>query len=142
MKAVVLSKVEAKTALKIPLYQSRVSAGFPSPADDFIEKRIDLNEHLIHNPSSTYLVRASGESMKEAGIFPGDVLVVDRSKRPEHNAVVIASIDGELLVKRLKKSKGKIWLMAENPDYPPIEMTDENELMIWGVVTNVIHNLE
>ena len=139
MRAEIISKITVAKKLKLPLFQTKVSAGFPSPADDFIEKQIDLNEHLIENPASTYLVKATGESMKNAGIFPEDILVVDRSKRPKNNDIVVAAIDGEILVKGLNIQGDKVTLVAENPDYPPIEIESENELVIWGVVTHVIH---
>jgi DNA polymerase V len=126
---------------QFPLYGSKVSAGFPSPADDHIEMQLDLNAYLIKHPSSTFFVRVSGESMKNAGIFPDDILLVDRSLTPTDGRVVIVALDGELTVKRLKITKNDVYLMPENPDYQPIKVNALQELNIWGVVTNVIHAL-
>ena len=136
----VVSFVENK-GYQLPLYSSHVSAGFPSPADDHIERQLDLNEHLIKNPASTFFVRASGESMKNAGIFSGDILVVDRSLKAVDGKVVIVAIDGELTVKRLKKDNHAIYFMPENPDFKPILIKELQDVHIWGVVTNVIHAL-
>jgi DNA polymerase V len=129
------------TSVFVPLYLSRVRAGFPSPADDYIDQEIDLAKHLIKNPLSTFIVRAEGDSMIEAGIFPGDALIVDRSLAPRHNSVVIACIDGELTVKKLVYEQGKPYLVAANPSYPGIEVREGDELIIWGVVTKNIHDL-
>ena len=112
---------------------------FSSPADDFLERHLDLNEYLIPHPSATYFVRVKGESMINAGIHDGDLLIVDRSVEPRDNKVVIAIIDGQLTVKRLKKHDHKFILVAENPTFPPIELNEESNVGIWGVVTNVIH---
>lgn len=136
----ILSYIESN-GYKFPLYSNSVSAGFPSPADDHIEQQLNLNEHLIKNPASTFFVRVSGESMKDVGIFPNDILIVDRSIKPVDGKIVIAVIDGELTVKRLKKEKNAIWLMPENPDFKPIAVKELQDFSIWGVVTNVIHAL-
>lgn len=126
---------------KIPLYASSVKAGFPSPADDFIECYLDLNDYLIKHPAATFFVRASGESMINAGIHSGDVLVVDRSIEPAPGHIVIAAIDGELTVKRLSKNKGRLQLTAENPAFAAICLGAEQAIVIWGVVTSVIHTV-
>ncbi len=126
-------------AYQIPLYSSKVSAGFPSPAEDYIAERLDLNEFLIKHPSATFLVRAIGNSMINAGIHDNDILIVDRSLPPVHGKIVIAAIDGQLTVKRLHKKDNKCILIAENPDYPPIEIKEGQETYIWGVVTQVLH---
>lgn len=123
------------------LYANRVAAGMPSPAEDYTEGLLDLNEHLMRNLETTFFVRVSGDSMIEAGIHPGDLLIVDRSLRPANGKVVIAVINGELTVKRLFKEKNKLYLTPENPNYPAIEIKEEMDFMIWGVVTNVIHEL-
>ncbi len=123
------------------LYATRVAAGMPSPAEDYTEGVLDLNEHLMRNPETTFFVRVSGDSMIDAGIHPGDLLVVDRGLRPATGKVVIAVINGELTVKRLFKERNKLYLMPENPNYPAIEVTEAMDFMIWGVVTNVIHEL-
>ncbi len=123
----------------LPLAGSNISAGFPSPADDYMEKTMDLNEHLVRHPSATFFVRVSGDSMKDAGIHHGDLLVVDRSIEPVEGKVVIAVMNGELVVKRLIRRNGILFLAAENANYPPIEVRDELDFLIWGVVTHVIH---
>ncbi|MBA2649526.1 MAG: translesion error-prone DNA polymerase V autoproteolytic subunit [Legionella sp.] len=124
---------------KVPLYSNSVSAGFPSPADDYIQSKLDLNEHIIHHPAATFFVRASGDSMKDAGIQSGDMLVVDRSLEPLHGKIVIAAINGELTVKRLCRQSGRVRLLPANTKYQPIDITEEQDLVIWGVVTHVIH---
>lgn len=124
-----------------PLFMSRVQAGFPSPAEDYVEGRLDLNKHLVKHPAATFFVRVAGESMINAGIHPNDILVVDRSLEATDKRVVIAVINGELTVKRLRIQNGAVCLMAENPDYPPIEVTASMEFEIWGVVVHVIHTL-
>jgi DNA polymerase V len=125
--------------MELPLFASKVSAGFPSPADDYLECKLDLNTHLIQHPSATFFVKASGDSMKNAGIQSGDMLIVDRSLEPTHGKIVIAAIQGELTVKRLYRHNERVTLMPENPNYVPIDITDEEEVVIWGVVTHVIH---
>lgn len=123
-----------------PLYSSRVQAGFPSPADDYIEAYLDLNEHLIKHPSATFFVKAEGQSMIGAHIQPGDLLIVDRSITPSHGKIVIAAIQGELTVKRLYQQNGVVKLIPENPEFPEIDISEESELVIWGVVTHIIHS--
>ncbi|MCJ1674494.1 MULTISPECIES: LexA family transcriptional regulator [Rathayibacter] len=118
-----------------------VAAGFPSPAQDYFDGSLDLNDHLIRDKTSTFIVRVSGESMTGAGISDGDELVVDRSLTPTHGSVVIAILDGELTVKRLELSPGGVVLRAENPDYPPILVAELSDLQIWGVVTVCLHRL-
>ena len=125
----------------IPFYGVSVAAGFPSPADDYIEKRLDLNELLINKPAATFFVRAEGESMLGAGIHPDDILVVDRSVHPSVGKIVVCALDGELTVKRLRSKEGRLVLAPENPNYPDIPLKGELEMVIWGVVTSVIHNV-
>lgn len=126
----------------IPLYGSKVAAGSPSPADDHIEGHLDLNEHLIKHPASTFFVRATGNSMINAGIHENDILIVDRSIPPTHGKIVIAAIDGQLTVKRLHIKNNKLILLPENQAFDPIEINENNEVYIWGIVTNVIHSME
>jgi DNA polymerase V len=126
---------------RLPLYAGRVSAGFPSPADDYLEGALDLNEHLIRHPAATFFVRVSGDSMLGAGIHQDDILVVDRSLEATSGRIVVVALDGELTVKRLHVGAGGIRLLAENPAYPAIVIGDERELHVWGVVTSVIHRL-
>jgi len=127
--------------IKIPLFSGKVAAGFPSPADDYVEKTLDLNELLIQKPAATFFVRAEGESMLGAGIHPNDILVVDRSIEPIVGKIVICALNGELTVKRLKSIGKEIVLAAENPSYSDIIVQEDIDIMIWGVVTNVIHSL-
>ncbi len=126
--------------LRIPLYISRIRAGFPSPADDFIEEQIDLNRHLIKKPAATFMVKVAGDSMVKVGIFSNDLLIVDRSIQASHDKIVIAAVDGELTVKRLYQREGIVKLLPENDSYLPIEI--KGELEIWGVVRHVIHSFE
>ena len=128
--------------LTLPLFAHGVRAGFPSPADDYVSASLDLNEHLIQNKEATFYLRAKGHSMIGAGIQDGDLLIVDRLLTPSNRCVVIAQIDGEFTVKRLSKRGNKIRLLAENPDFAPIEFQDGQELLIWGVVTNVVHRMQ
>lgn len=122
------------TELELPFFDVGISAGFPSPADDFIELQIDLNKHLIKHKETTYFAKVKGHSMKNAGIYDGDLLVIDKSIEPQDNKIAICQIDGEFTVKRIKIEKDVVWLIAENEDYAPIKVTPENELMIWGIV--------
>lgn len=122
-----------------PLFTSRVQAGFPSPADDHLEDTLDLNQYLVQHKEATFFVRAQGESMLEAGIYPGDILVVDKSLPAKSGKIVIAVVNGEFTVKKLHKYKGKITLKAENPAFSDIAIEKGTELIIWGVVTSVIH---
>ncbi len=123
----------------IPLYGSKVEAGFASPADDFVEEYLDLNNLLVKHYEATFFVRVSGRSMVDAGIFPEDILIVDRSLEPKDGKIVIANVDGDVTVKRLSMKKGKVVLKAESPVHKDIEIT--GELHIWGVVTSVIHKV-
>ena len=123
-----------------PLYASHVPAGFPSPADDYIEAHLDLNKHLIKHPAATFFVIASGDSMTNAGILSGDMLIVDKSLDPTHGSIVIAAIDGELTVKRLSRLAGRVQLLPEHDAYQPIDVTHDQNFVIWGVVVYVIHS--
>ena len=125
----------------LPIYLCKVEAGFPSPAENYVEQELDLKEHLIRNSDSTFLVRATGKSMVNVGIFPGDILIVDKSLEAKNNSIIIVSIDGELTVKRLIKDNEnkKLYLKSENLDYPNIDLKIESDTMIWGVVTYSIH---
>ncbi len=127
---------------QLPLYGSKVQAGFPSPADDYIEAHLDLNSHLVKHPAATFFVIASGDSMTGAGIQSGDMLIVDKSLEAAHGKIVIAAIDGELTVKRLARLHGRVQLLPENSSFQPIDITEEQDLVIWGVVTHVIHQAE
>ena len=126
------------TNVELPYFDTGISAGFPSPADDFIELTINLNKELIKNRDTTFFARVKGHSMKDAGIFDGDLLIIDKSIEPQNNKIAICQIDGEFTVKRIKIEKEVIWLIAENEDYKPIKVTSENDFIIWGIVTNSI----
>jgi DNA polymerase V len=129
------------TSLSQPYYEARVPAGFPSPAADYEEGRLDLNKYLIKNPPATFFVRVSGDSMVGAGIHSGDLLIVDRSLNPRDKNIVIAAINGSLTVKRIRIDRKKICLEPENTDYAVQEISTDAEFQVWGVVTNVIHPL-
>lgn len=132
---------DLQTVYKIPFAVSTISAGFPSPADDYVEVGLDLNEELVKNPAATFFVRVSGDSMIDAGIHNNDILIVDRSLEVRENKIVIAILNGELVVKRLRRIRGELFLVPENAIYPPIPIRPESECIVWGVVTNVIHPL-
>jgi len=131
----------ATPKILLPLLLAGVQAGFPSPADDFIDKRLDLNEHLIPHPAATFFVRAVGDSMLGAGIHDGDLLVVDRAVEACAGRVVIAAIGGELTVKRLERKGDRMLLVPANPDYPSFDVSEREDFEIWGVVTHVIHKV-
>jgi len=126
---------------ELPFYVAKISAGFPSPAEDFIERKLDLNEYLIKNPAATFFVKVSGQSMINAGIHDGDILVVDRSLDAANNKIVIGAVNGEFTVKRLLKKNNKLFLVPENPDFKPIEINEAMDASIWGVVTYTIRKL-
>ncbi|AOA58955.1 LexA family protein [Acinetobacter larvae] len=136
-----IRQFEARTTLHIPLAAEKISAGFPSPAQDYISDHLDLNQHLIHNATTTFIIRVASQSMLHAGIDIDDELIVDRSLTARHHDIVIALIDNEFTVKRLMIEPQQRWLKAENPDYSDIHLKDGQELLIWGVVTNVIKKL-
>jgi DNA polymerase V len=135
-----LGDYEPLSILTIPLFLERVSAGFPSPAEDYVEKTLDLNELCIQHPAATFFVRVQGESMTEAGIFPGDVLVVDRSLQARHGDIIIASLETEMTVKQLHLSPSPARLLPRNPSYEPIVIEDDMVLEVFGVVTNVVRS--
>ena len=132
---------DLSTRYALPIFLGRLPAGFPSPADDYLEGKLDLNRHLIKHPAATFFVRVTGDSMIGAGIHSGDLLVVDRSLEPADKNVVVAVLDGELTVKRLFKQNGILRLLPENLSYQPIEISPQQTIEIWGVVTSVIHSL-
>jgi DNA polymerase V len=130
----------ANDKILLPLVGPRVAAGFPSPADDYMEDYLDLNQLLISEKESTYLVRVKGESMINIGIFPKDLLIVDRSRDPIDGDIIIAVLDGELTVKRLEKRGHRVALVAENKKFPPIVVREDQEFLVWGIVTHCIHS--
>ena len=120
------------------LAQEKISAGFPSPADDFKELRISIDQEVVRNEDATFYARVSGESMQGAGLDDGDLLVIDRSMEPKNGKIAVCCIDGEFTVKRLKVVEDGVFLIPENPKYQPIKVTEENELIVWGIVTYVV----
>ena len=127
---------------ELPLYACPVPAGFPSPADDQLDAPLDLTQHLFRNPASTFLARVVGDSMTGAGIHPGDLIAVDRALTACDGSIVVAVVEGEHTVKRLRLRQGRAWLEAENDRYAPLELLADVRLEVWGVVTHVIHALE
>ena len=140
-KTLELYACDTSKPLNTPYFESGVSAGFPSPAEDHMQSKIDLNDLLIEHPSATYYVRVNGDSMLGAGIVNGDLLIVDRSLEVTNNCIVVAHIDGEFTVKRIKKNKNKIFLQAENTNYKPIKITEDMDFELFGVVAHAIHHL-
>lgn len=136
-----LEQLQNREAYRLPVFASKIQAGFPSPADDYIEGYLDLNTKFIKHPSATFVLQATGESMVNAGIFSGDWLLVDRSIEPSDGRIVIAAVNGELTVKQLSNKAGKVQLLPANPKFNPIEITEEDEMVIWGVVILVLHEL-
>ena len=134
-----LFSIIKKKQINTPVFLDKVSAGFPSPATDYMENKLDLNEYLIRHPAATFIVKARVSSMVNADIYSGDLLIVDRSVTPKSNNIVIASIFGDLTVKKLKKKEKSFFLISANDEYPSIEVKEEMECFIWGVVTYIIH---
>ena len=130
-----------ESEVRIPYIKEGVSAGFPSPATDFLGNDIDLNKELCKNPLATFYIKVKGNSMINAGISDKDILIVDRSLEPQNNKIAVCFIDGEFTVKRIKTEDDCLYLMPENPNYQPIKVTEENELVIWGMVTYVIKSM-
>lgn len=142
-KSIEIFTANTESELMIPFAKQGISAGFPSPAEDFLDISIDLNKELIKNPNATFYGRVKGSSMKDAGLDNGDLLIIDKSLEPKNGKIAVCFIDGEFTVKRIKidKKEGIVWLVAENKDYKPIKVTPDNELMIWGIVTTVIKKM-
>lgn len=132
--------LEARTAITVPLMVARAVCGFPSPADDYMERPLDFNELLIRNPPATFAVRIQGESMIGAGIFPGDLAVIDRSETPTHGRIVLAIVSGEFTVKTYWSKAGRIVLHAENPAYPDLTVTEGMDFEVWGVLTSTVRS--
>lgn len=130
---------EQRTRIELPLFTVRIPAGFPSPGDDYIDGKLDLNEHLIKHPSATFFMKVQGDSMIDAGISDGDLLIVDRALEATDNSIVVALIDGEFMVKRIRIKNGIYYLVPENSHYHPIEVKQCMNFQVWGVVIYVIH---
>ena len=135
-------KAHRGPSLSLELYSNPVSAGFPSPAEDHMDITLDLNEYLIKHPAATFYIYAKGDSMRDAGIYDGDVMIVDRSLNPGSKDVVIAVINGEFTVKRIYKNNNKTYLNPENKDYKSTLITEDMDFQIWGVVTHAIHSFK
>lgn len=123
---------------ELPLFSSRVQAGFPAPGDDLVEKMLDINDYVVENRSATFFVRAEGDSMEGAGIYSGDVLVVDRSRTPKNGSIVVAAVYGELVVKRVSMREGFLYLESENDAYEPIMVSESEDCTVWGVVVGSV----
>jgi DNA polymerase V len=130
--------IEIGSELFLPMLSAGISAGFPSPAMDFMDVSIDLNQLMIKHPSATFFGRVQGSSMLDAGISDGDLLVIDRSLSPSNNKIAVCFIDGEFTIKRIQKEVDCCWLMPANEKYKPIKVTNENDFLVWGIVTHVI----
>ena len=133
--------VQAQAAATVPLMAWHVPCGFPSPAEDYVERPLDFNELLIVHPAATFAVRVQGDSMTGAGIFPGDIAIVDRAVTPANNSVILALIDGAFTIKRYRCRGEARWLQAENPAYPDLPLTEASAFEVWGVVTKSIRML-
>lgn len=136
--AIELYVPDTTSTLEIPFAEGGISAGFPSPALDFVDLSIDLNKYLIKHPSATFYGRVKGNSLVKAGIDDGDILIIDRSLEPTNGKIAVCYLDGEFTAKRIKRTNTELWLMPENDAYAPIKIEEENNLIIWGIVTYVI----
>jgi DNA polymerase V len=137
-KTIEFYSAENTTAMALPFAEA-ISAGFPSPAAEYLEMSLDINKEMVKNPNSTFYGRVKGNSMIDAGIHDGDILVIDKSLEPANNKRAVCYIDGEFTLKTLKVVKGEVWLKPENKDYAPIKITPGNEFVVWGIVTHIIH---
>ena len=131
--------IEKNLFTDIPMFADSVRAGFPSPAEDYMDLDLNLQDHLVQNPSATFFVRAVGESMNDAGVQSGDIMLVDKSLIPKNRSIVLAVIDGEFTIKRVNVNDKELYLMPENENSPPIKITQEMDFRVWGVVTYIIH---
>ena len=127
-----------ESSVEIPLMDEGIKAGFPSPADDFLDISIDLNKELIKNPPATFFGRVNGDSMKDLGIDDGDLLVIDKSLEPTNGKVAVCFIDGEFTLKKIQLEKDFVWLVPANEKYKPIKVTENNDFVVWGIVVHVI----
>jgi len=132
---------DTESEIIIPVVETGISAGFPSPAMDFVDASIDLNRHLVKHPSATFYGRVKGDSLKNAGISDGDLLIIDRSLEPKNGKIAVCFIDGEFTAKRIQISTNEVLLVPENEKYQPIHVTEDNTFLIWGIVTHVIKNV-
>ena len=133
--------VEGSSALRVPMMAWSAAAGFPSPAEDYVDRPLDFNELLIEHPAATFAIRIEGDSMTGAGIFPGDIAVVDRAKKAVNGSIVLALLDGSFTVKRYRIRRGAVWLQAENAAYPDMPLSEASSFEVWGVITRSIRML-
>ena len=136
-----LFSASTETELDLPVVSENISAGFPSPAMDFIDLTIDLNKYVVKNRDATYFGRVKGTSMKDIGIYDGDLLVIDKSIKPSHNQIAVCYLDGEFTIKRIAIENGLYWLVPANKDYQALEIQEHNDFQVWGVVTYVIKSM-
>ena len=136
-----IGKLTNSPKSKLPFFSAKISAGFPSPADDHVERKLDLHELLVEHEAATFFVEVEGTSMIDANIHPGDILIVDKALTPKNNSIIIAILNGEFTVKRIKMEGSSITLMPENPKYKPLPITKDMDFEIWGVVTYTIHDV-
>lgn len=137
-----INNVDSSNSRLIPLMENTISAGFPSPATDYMSTGIDLNKELIRNPSSTFYGRVKGDSMQEAGIFDGDIIVIDKGLEPENDDIAVCFINGEFTLKRIVMENNRLVLMPANKKYKPIVVTQDNTFIVWGIVTYVISKVK
>jgi len=129
---------DTSTELELPFVKGGISAGFPSPANDYLDLSLDLNKTLVKNPSATFYGRVKGASMRDAGVSDGDVIIIDKTLEPRDGTMAVCFIDGDFTLKRIRKDKARLFLVPANGDYKPIEVTSENDFIVWGVVTYII----
>lgn len=127
--------------MELPYFDDGIAAGFPSPANDYLDLSLDLNKALVRNPSSTFYARVKGHSMKDEGILDGDMLIIDKSLEPSNGATAVCFIDGEFTLKKIKIEKERVWLVPANTDFKPIEVTKDNDFTVWGIVVYVIKKM-
>lgn len=139
-KALEIFRAEVNTELSLPIADEGIKAGFPSPAQDFMDLAIDLNKELVRHPASTFYGRVRGDSMQDAGVYDGDILIIDKSLEPRSGDIAVCYIDGEFTIKYIKIEKNVIWLQPANDNYKPIKVTIDNDFVIWGIVTYCIQN--
>lgn len=133
-----LFTADVSSSLKLPLYETGINAGFPSPADDFVDLKIDLNEYMVRNPASTFYGRINGDSMRDLGICAGDIAVIDRSLDLVNNKIALCYVDGGFTIKTVRMQNKECWLIPANANFKPIQITEENQFIVWGIVTFII----
>lgn len=140
-KSLEIFRAEVDTELSLPIADGGIKAGFPSPAQDFLDLAIDLNKELVRHPASTFYGRVRGDSMQDAGVYDGDILIIDKSLEPRNGDMAVCFVDGEFTIKYIKIEKEIVWLIPANDKYKPIKVTEDNDFLIWGIVTYSIKRL-